>query len=264
MPRQGSLLRISSALNSELNAPARAVVAVAFGPDRGDSLGVGETVGVSNCSILNSAVAVKPNSALFRQRIAVSEPEVPSRTRPPRHRRINGQGRLVRRQRSDGIVLQPAEKERPQPPLLDHPGPAALGESDLDRTHLSSPTQTVPPRPFDSDRIRGDHEHSSRTGCVTRNCHLLVQQTHRLPPTGALLGRSTLSWPCTIPAPGIDSRRGLLRPFRPEGYDAICSLVFRLRDIIAGPHWPQGSSPLARISMYFDCHKNVFHSLQKN
>ena len=58
MPRQGPLLRISSALNSELNAPARAVVAVAFGPDRGDSLGVGETVGVSNCSILNSAVAV--------------------------------------------------------------------------------------------------------------------------------------------------------------------------------------------------------------
>jgi len=58
IPRVGPLSRISSALNSELNAPARKVVAVALGPDRGDSFGVGETFGVSNGSILNAAVAV--------------------------------------------------------------------------------------------------------------------------------------------------------------------------------------------------------------
>jgi hypothetical protein len=46
MPHHGPLSRISSALNSELNASARTVVAVALGPDRGDRLGVGETVGV--------------------------------------------------------------------------------------------------------------------------------------------------------------------------------------------------------------------------
>jgi hypothetical protein len=52
MPRQGPLLRISSALKSELNASARTVVAVALGPNRGDRLGVSETSGVSNGSIL--------------------------------------------------------------------------------------------------------------------------------------------------------------------------------------------------------------------
>ena len=27
-------------------------------------------------------------------------------------------------------------------------------------------------------RVRGHHEHASCTGCLTRNCHLTVQQTH--------------------------------------------------------------------------------------
>lgn len=44
-------------------------------------------------------------------------------------------------------------------------------------THLPPPTPAVTPGPFDPDRIRGHHCHASGPGCVTRNCHLTVQQT---------------------------------------------------------------------------------------
>jgi hypothetical protein len=39
------------------------VVAVTFGPDRGDGFCLGETIGVAHGSILHSAIGVKPNSA---------------------------------------------------------------------------------------------------------------------------------------------------------------------------------------------------------
>lgn len=48
----------------------------------------------------------------------------------------------------------------------------------IERTY--PPTPTGRPRPFDPGRIRGHHEHASRTGCVTTTCHLLVQQPRRL------------------------------------------------------------------------------------
>ena len=79
--------------------------------------------------------------------------------------------------RGDGVVLQPAAEKRSGPPLLGHTSGAAHRDRDLDRADLPPPTPAGPTGPFDPDRIRGHHEHASRTGCVTRNCHLTVQQT---------------------------------------------------------------------------------------
>lgn len=39
--------------------------------------------------------------------------------------------------------------------------------------------QKNPPRPLDHYRIRDNHDHTSRLGCVTNQCHLSVQQTRR-------------------------------------------------------------------------------------
>jgi len=47
-------------------------------------------------------------------------------------------------------------------------------------------------RAFDAGRVRGHREHASRTGCVTRTCHLTVQQT-RTPLRGGSSFRSTRS-----------------------------------------------------------------------
>ena len=66
------------------------------------------------------------------------------------------------------------------PPFVDHPRTTAHRDRDLDRTHLPSPPPTSRPRPFDPGRIRGHHEHASRTGCVTTTCHVLVQQSPTL------------------------------------------------------------------------------------
>lgn len=49
-----------------------------------------------------------------------SKPEGPARSHPPPDGRLDGQGHLLRCQRSDGIVVQRAAEERPRPPLLGH------------------------------------------------------------------------------------------------------------------------------------------------
>ena len=78
------------------------------------------------------------------------------------------------------VVLQPAAEKRSRPPPLDHPRGVAHCDRDLDRA--DPPPPPAPTRPFDPDRIRGHHEHVSRIGCVTRNCHLSVQQTRSCGP----------------------------------------------------------------------------------
>lgn len=45
----------------------------------------------------------------------------------------------------------------------------------LDRMGLLQPTLTYRARSFGPDRIRGHHEHVSRTGCVFTTCHISLQ-----------------------------------------------------------------------------------------
>ncbi len=54
--------------------------------------------------------------------IAISKPEGPACSGPISHDRLDGQGRHMRRQRDDGVRLQPAAEKRPQPPLLGNVG----------------------------------------------------------------------------------------------------------------------------------------------
>jgi len=75
------------------------------------------------------------------------------------------------------IVLQPAAEEPPGPPLLGNLGEVANCNRDLHRTDLPPTPQAGQTRPVYPDRIRGHHEHDSRTRCVTKSRPQPVQQT---------------------------------------------------------------------------------------
>ena len=69
--------------------------------------------------------------------------------------------------RRHGKLLQPAPKERPQPPNLDDPRRATPRNRHLDRIDLSPPQTTRSTRPIDTNRIRDDHDPNSQSGCLT-------------------------------------------------------------------------------------------------
>ena len=73
-------------------------------------------------------------------------------TRIERDQRVPG--RLRRRQRRHGIVMDPTVKECPRPPPLGLPRRAALRNRPLDRTHLQPPPPTTRTRPTHPSRIR--------------------------------------------------------------------------------------------------------------
>src|SRR5690606_31335946 len=114
----------------------------------------------------------------LRPGISVPQPEDAPRPGPLSHGRIHGSRRLKRGQRGYGILLRAVPEERPQPPHLDHSRPAAHRDGHLDRTDLPPASAAGTPWPFDAHRVRDHHEHGRRTGGVTKNCHLSVQQTH--------------------------------------------------------------------------------------
>ena len=114
-----------------------------------------------------------------RQGQSISQSEVPACAGPSSPGRIHGPGRVERGQRGHGKLLRAAAEERPRPALLDHSRAAAHRDRHLDRTDLPPPTPSGTPGPFDAHRVRDHHEHDRRTGGVTRNRHLSVQQSRR-------------------------------------------------------------------------------------
>jgi putative transposase len=93
-----------------------------------------------------------------------------------RHGRLDGPGRFSGRQRRHGeLLLAPAE-ERPGPPPLGHPRPAADRDRHMDRKDLSPPAPPGSTRPIDPNRIRYHHDRTGRSGRVT-TYHLILQQT---------------------------------------------------------------------------------------
>ncbi len=88
--------------------------------------------------------------------------------RDARPARLDGPGRGLRRQRRDGVVLQPAAEERPQPPTLEHPRRAPPGDHHLDRDDLPPPTPPRRPRPTHT-RSSSRHSNSRSRGlCLQR------------------------------------------------------------------------------------------------
>jgi hypothetical protein len=86
-----------------------------------------------------------------------------------RHRMAGsiGRGRGSRRQRGDGVLLQPAAEERPRPPAVDHSPGTADRDRDLDREDLPPTPPTSLARPPAPRRIRNRHDHTGPPGCVT-------------------------------------------------------------------------------------------------
>src|SRR4051794_14196304 len=94
----------------------------------------------------------------FRQRLAISSTEAAARTVASPDARLDGPSWLSQRQRSHGIVLRAASKERPGPPSLADTRGAPDRNRDLDRTDLPPPPTPRPSRQIDPDRIRTHHE----------------------------------------------------------------------------------------------------------
>ena len=74
-----------------------------------------------------------------RPRVAISGAKLPGRPDRRRAARLDGPGRLGRRQRRHGVLARAAAEERPGPPTLAHPRRAARGHRVLDRAHLQPP-----------------------------------------------------------------------------------------------------------------------------
>ena len=101
--------------------------------------------------------------------------------RERRPARVDGPGRGLRRQRRDGVLLQPAAEERPQPPTLADPRRAPPGDRHLDREDLPPPTPPRPPRPTHTHRIRDTPTGRSRgLNAPTQTSQPKSGQTHQL------------------------------------------------------------------------------------
>ncbi|MFJ6054514.1 hypothetical protein [Streptomyces sp. NPDC092307] len=72
---------------------------------------------------LDNAVARRESVAgriVQRSRLAISIPEIHPGARPPPDGWLDGESRCGRRQRSHGVLLQPASEERSRPPTVGH------------------------------------------------------------------------------------------------------------------------------------------------
>lgn len=97
--------------------------------------------------------------------------------RPSRAGRIDGARGRGRRQRRDGIVLQPAAEERPEPPLLGDPCRAPDRDRDLDRAHLPPASPSGRAGAFDAHRVRDHDEPTPGPRGLNNNCHPFLHQT---------------------------------------------------------------------------------------
>ena len=84
----------------------------------------------------------------------ISFTRLPGRAQGHRPHRIDGSGRLSRRQRGDGVLLLAAPEERPRPAPLEDPRRPRLRDHLLDRAHLQPPTPSTRPRQAHPRRVR--------------------------------------------------------------------------------------------------------------
>ncbi len=99
---------------------------------------------------------------------------------------------------------------RPEPALLEHPRATPDRDRELDRANLPPAPPTGVPGPVDPDRIRHNHEHASRPGCLTRTCHRTVQQTRIYAGVGdgAVLRRLLIALTAiSAPAPSTGTKK---------------------------------------------------------
>ena len=90
----------------------------------GYALGDRMTAQLAVCALRSAIARRQPDGTVVvhtRPRRPISLPSLPGRAHRRRARRVDGPGRLRRRQRGDGVVLLAAAEERPQPPTLDGP-----------------------------------------------------------------------------------------------------------------------------------------------
>ncbi len=99
-------------------------------------------------------------------RVPIQVEEILQGPQTSRAPRLDGPGRSLWRQRSDGVILRPAAEKRPRPPTLDYPPRTPPRDRLVDRGQVPPETPSTPTRETHPHRVRTHHEPSRYTGGI--------------------------------------------------------------------------------------------------
>ena len=121
--------------------------------------------------------------------------------------RVDGPGRGLRRQRRDGVVLQPAAEERPEPAALAHPRRTAPGDRrpGSRRTYHRRRRQDALGRltPIEFETLHQDRSRGLTTPTRPSQPKSGQSRAPVLRLKGRVVSPKELPWPCTNVVPGM-------------------------------------------------------------